>query len=188
MRLSLCLALLAACNQPAPSSSGAAATDAGPAVAPDPRGTPEALPPSPLPLAPAGSIERVPVVVVGGGIAGLVTTYELQKQGVTAHLLEASDRWGGRVATAYYADALAAEFGLQELWDDNPLLGIVRELGIELDSGTDAPWSSVLIDGKPHAFVHDTVDEYFASLLAAHVNHLPARNAGLEGRMLRAAG
>jgi monoamine oxidase len=119
--------------------------------------------PAPPPAKPTqGSAQ---VVVVGGGLAGLVTAYELQKRGIEATVLEAGDRWGGRVATAAYGPDLHAEYGLQELWGDNPLLGVVRELQIPLDESTDPPWSSVLIDGKPRVFVQDTVDEYLASFL-----------------------
>src|SRR5262245_4196721 len=72
------------------------------------------------------------VIVVGGGLAGLVTAYELQKHGVTSHILEAEGRLGGRVATIEY-DGQRAEAGLQELWRDNPLAGLVRELAVPLD-------------------------------------------------------
>jgi uncharacterized protein with NAD-binding domain and iron-sulfur cluster len=52
---------------------------------------------------------------VGGGIAGLVTAYELQKRGVRTHLLEAQPMTGGRIATANYGQGLQAEFALAEL-------------------------------------------------------------------------
>lgn len=44
-----------------------------------------------------GSLAGRNVCVVGGGPAGLVTTYLLQRQGATVTLLEASNRVGGRV-------------------------------------------------------------------------------------------
>ncbi|MGH8863370.1 MAG: FAD-dependent oxidoreductase [Burkholderiales bacterium] len=55
------------------------------------------------------------VVVVGGGLAGLTTAYELQKRGIVAQIIEASDVFGGRVATARYPGGLQAEYGLQEM-------------------------------------------------------------------------
>ena len=134
--------------------------------------------PAPPPAQPTES--SASVVVVGGGLAGLVTAYELQKRGITATVLEASDRWGGRVATATYGADLHAEYGLQELWGDNPLIEIVRELKIPLDESTDPPWSSVIIDGKPRVFVQDTVDEYLSTFLD------PAGLAGLKAWMKRA--
>src|SRR5688572_17505893 len=61
------------------------------------------------------------VVVVGGGIAGLLTAHRLERAGVRVHLLEATELWGGRIATAYYGPGLAAEYGMQEIWEGNPL-------------------------------------------------------------------
>jgi monoamine oxidase len=133
---------------------------------------------SPRPDGPSGSAR---VVVVGGGLAGLVTAWELQKRGIIAHVLEASDRFGGRVATAHYEGGLHAEYGLQEIWGDNPLLGIARELGVALDESTDPPWSSVIIDGERHDFVEDTAEEYFASFLA------PDEQRALERWLARAS-
>ena len=39
------------------------------------------------------------VVVIGGGIAGLAATYELQRRGVNVLLVESSDRFGGVIRT-----------------------------------------------------------------------------------------
>ncbi|MGH8512563.1 MAG: FAD-dependent oxidoreductase [Gammaproteobacteria bacterium] len=106
------------------------------------------------------------VVVVGGGLAGLTAAYELQKRGIVAQVIEASDVFGGRVATARYSGGLQAEYGLQEMWGDNPALGMARELGIALDEESGEPFSSVIIDGKLHAFVQDTAERYFATFLS----------------------
>ncbi|MCK6547764.1 FAD-dependent oxidoreductase [Myxococcota bacterium] len=106
------------------------------------------------------------VVIVGGGLAGLVAAYELQKQGITSHILEGSEVWGGKVQTAYYSGGLDAEFGMQEMWKGNPLLDIAKELGVALDGEPEPAYSSFLLDGKIVPFVQDTVDAYFASFLA----------------------
>lgn len=105
------------------------------------------------------------VVVVGGGLAGLSAAYELGKLGVPTHLLEASDVWGGRVQTANYEGGLNAEFGMQEMWEGNPLLDIARELKVELDGEPEEPFSSLLIDGKVVPYVQDSSKEFFASFL-----------------------
>ena len=40
------------------------------------------------------------IVIVGGGITGLSAAWELQKRGIKFTLLEASDRWGGKVISS----------------------------------------------------------------------------------------
>ena len=60
------------------------------------RGRPDGASPalsSPDPTGPRGTPR---VIVVGGGIAGLVSAYELGKRGISTELLEATDSWGGR--------------------------------------------------------------------------------------------
>lgn len=110
------------------------------------------------------------VVIVGGGLAGLVAAYELEKQGITSHLLEASEVWGGKVQTAYYDGGLDAEFGMQEMWKGNPLLDIAKELGVPLDGAPEPAYSSFLLGEKIVPFVQDTVEEYFASFLSKEEN------------------
>jgi monoamine oxidase len=105
------------------------------------------------------------VAIVGGGLAGLITAHELRKRGVAFHLLEASDVVGGRVQTAYYDGGLHAEYGLQEVWADNPLYDIMKELGVPVDSEAEPPFSSMVLDGKLYPFVQDTNDAYFASMM-----------------------
>ena len=105
------------------------------------------------------------VVIVGAGIAGLMTAYELEKRGFTTHVLEMQARVGGRVGTALYPGGLEAEYGMQELWEGNPLLDLATELGVELEEGLEA-YSSVLLDGKLHPYVQDTPDAFLASFLS----------------------
>jgi monoamine oxidase len=124
------------------------------------------------------------VVVVGGGIAGLVSAYELEKRGIPVTLLEASDGWGGRVATAYYGDGNFAEYGMQEMWASNPLLKIAKELKVPLDEPeggkTAEPYSSLVLDGKFFPYVQPTSDAYFASFLK------PAEHKALKAWMVKA--
>ena len=103
------------------------------------------------------------VIVVGGGISGLVTAYELEKQGVSVELLEAGVRFGGRVGTVHYGSGLYAEYGLQEIWEHNPLLKIVNELCLETEM-VDDPFSSVLMNGKLYPYIQDSREEYFKSI------------------------
>lgn len=104
------------------------------------------------------------VVVVGGGLAGLVTAYQLEKAGVSTHVLEGSNVWGGRVATVYYGPGLSAEYGMQELWDGNPLIDLARELHVPVDSAPYAAFSSVQIAGEVYPFIADTTDDYLGSM------------------------
>jgi monoamine oxidase len=106
------------------------------------------------------------VVIVGGGLAGLTTAYELQKRGIQSVILEERDTLGGRVATAHYPNGLQAEYGLQELWAKNPTIDLARELGVPLDQVAGKPYSSVIIDGKLYPFVQDTAEDFFASFLS----------------------
>ncbi len=119
-----------------------------------------------MPAAPAAAAQRARVVIIGGGLAGLLAAYELEKRGVTVCLLEASSGWGGRVATAEYGSGLTAELGLQELWEDNPLLNTARELGLPFDDNPIKPYSSVVLGGKLYPHARTTAAAYFATLMA----------------------
>ncbi|MBI3927338.1 MAG: FAD-dependent oxidoreductase [Armatimonadetes bacterium] len=117
------------------------------------------------------------VVVVGGGLAGLVTAYELEQGGLTVHILEAADRFGGRVATARYGPGLAAEYGMHEIWADNPLRDYLARLGVAL-SEPEEPYSSVYLAGKLYPYVQDDAQGYLASVFSPE--ELAAYNTWLE--------
>jgi monoamine oxidase len=139
--------------------------------------------------------ERARVAVVGGGIAGLVAAWELEQRGISVHLFEMTDRYGGRIATARYGPGLTGEYGMEEIWSKNPLAQIARDLGLELDGGEGA-FSSILRDGKVHAFAHETSEEYLRSLFTpeefaslknwiqlAESLHLALMSSGLGGEL-----
>lgn len=79
---------------------------------------------------------RDPVVIVGGGIAGLTAAWRLQQAGLPVQLIEAQDRTGGRMFSLrdYFADGQVAELG-GELIDTGhtSIRALATELGIELD-------------------------------------------------------
>jgi monoamine oxidase len=114
-------------------------------------------------LAPGWAQPHPQVVVVGGGLAGLITSWRLEQKGYSVVLLEGSERLGGRVGTAHYPNDLKAEYGMQEIWEKSPLLGIVKELGLQLESSDD-PFSSLILDDKLYAFTEDTREAYFDKL------------------------
>src|SRR5262249_52567141 len=70
------------------------------------------------------------VVVIGGGIAGLVAGYELQKQGFDVLVLEAQSYPGGRVRTVhsngYHAEAGGAVITEEEV----ETLALLKELSV----------------------------------------------------------
>src|SRR5215471_15921212 len=136
----------------------------------------KAAPPAPAPAAAAR------VVVIGGGLGGHVSAYELKKRGISATVLEAADVWGGRVATTYYPGGASAESGLQEIWKGNPLNDIAKELGVAFDVESDEAYSSLVIDGKLIEYGHRSADAFFKSFLStAERNALKAWIAKARG-------
>ena len=78
--------------------------------------TPQALPApkvAPIPAPPLGSAAPARVIVVGGGLAGLVTAYELEKRGITSHLLEANEE----IDAQYAAEPIDVGFNAKYLLD-----------------------------------------------------------------------
>lgn len=103
---------------------------------------------------------RPAVVIIGGGITGLSAAWELWRTaGPAVHItvLEAGDRWGGKVFTQtlpgpdggrFIIDAGPESFVTRkrEIWT------LVRELGLEtrvIDAGGEARGTYVLDDGQP---------------------------------------
>jgi oxygen-dependent protoporphyrinogen oxidase len=71
-----------------------------------------------------------PVVVVGGGIAGLTAALELAEGGAAVTLVEASGRFGGKIATSR-VDGLIVEAGAESFLASKPAgLALVERLGI----------------------------------------------------------
>ena len=76
-----------------------------------------------------------PILIVGGGLAGLVAAHRLHQAGIGFALLEARTRLGGRILTAEAGEAVSAEgFDLGPAWfwpDIQPAMGaLVRRLGL----------------------------------------------------------
>jgi monoamine oxidase len=91
----------------------------------------------------------VPVVIVGAGLAGLVTAYELQRVGVPSLVLEESERIGGRVHSVEFADGLVAEAHMEEFWEGSPAWALLDEFDLPLEF--DYAQSSVVLDGTLYA-------------------------------------
>ncbi len=82
----------------------------------------------------------IDLAIVGGGAAGIAAARESRKRGVTAIVLEASDRVGGR---AFTTDWKGHALDLGATWlhsaGRNPLVPLAEELGIAVDRAP-APW------------------------------------------------
>jgi monoamine oxidase len=110
---------------------------------------------------PAGSGKGTSVVILGGGIAGLASAYELCKLGYTCTLLEARERIGGRNWTirkgtkveftngftqnCMFADGLYQNIGPARLPSvHQTMLGYCKELGVPLEVEVNASRSAFL--------------------------------------------
>ena len=70
------------------------------------------------------------VIVIGAGISGLACAYRLKQLGLPVILLEASARVGGLVGSVR-TDGFLFESGPQSFQGTEPLLELIREVGIE---------------------------------------------------------
>ena len=78
------------------------------------------------------------VAVIGGGISGLASAWRLQQLGVPVAVFEAEDRAGGLIGTVQERGFLF-ESGPQSFQGTEPLLALIRELGIENELCTASP-------------------------------------------------
>ena len=110
---------------------------------------------------PAGSGKGTRVVVLGGGIAGLASAYELCKLGYTCTLLEARERVGGRNWTVRKGTKIEFTDGFTQncVWGEGlyqnigparlpsvhqTMLGYCKELGVPLEVEVNASRSAFL--------------------------------------------
>jgi monoamine oxidase len=131
------------------------------------------------------------VAILGGGISGLTTAYELTKRGYECTILEASHRCGGRIFTVRHGD-LIDEIGNRQYcdFDDDPhmyfnagaaripsthrnLLHYCKELGVELEvfineNKTCYVQDDAMLNGKPVRNIEYTTHMrgFLAELLA----------------------
>jgi monoamine oxidase len=75
------------------------------------------------------------IAIVGGGVAGLTAAYRLHEAGAKPVVLEASNRWGGRMFTMYdFYKGMFCELG-GEFVDTNheDLQALAKDVGVELE-------------------------------------------------------
>src|SRR5687767_11574540 len=111
--------------------------------------------------------KQTEVIIIGAGLSGLAAAYELKKAKVPFHILEIAPRIGGRVRTVRYPRQgkveLYADSGMEEYWESNPAVKIIREL--KLPHSSDVAVSSIVLqkrlyplgDGDARAF-QKTID------------------------------
>lgn len=69
------------------------------------------------------------VLIIGAGLTGLTLANELKKKGIDFHILEARDRIGGRILTAYQTDQASIELGATWLGKKHTaLVDLLKEL------------------------------------------------------------
>jgi len=91
------------------------------------------------------------VCVIGGGIAGLVAAFELQKAGLEVHILEHADRLGGRIWThAWGSGGLSSELGAMRIPESHEIVNhYVRLMGLGLiDFGDPGLNSHIFFRGR----------------------------------------
>jgi oxygen-dependent protoporphyrinogen oxidase len=81
-------------------------------------------------MLPHPMITRVPILIVGAGISGLVCAHSLRKSGIDAQIVEASPRPGGMIRSER-RDGYLLELGPQSFSSTLQLADLCRDLGIE---------------------------------------------------------
>lgn len=106
------------------------------------------------------------VLIVGGGLTGLTTAYELKKAGIDALILEASPRVGGRIQSIRFQDGDTAEAHMEEYFERNPAVKLLRELDLPL--ADDVAHSTVRLGGKIYPYRGEgDRDEYLRGIFSA---------------------
>ncbi|EMN14215.1 NAD(P)-binding Rossmann-like domain protein [Leptospira borgpetersenii str. Brem 307] len=79
-----------------------------------------------------GMSPRKTVIVLGGGIAGLYTSYLLGKTGIKVQLIEATDRLGGRIRTVADVSGNFLDLGAEWIQAEHKTAkSLIRELGLK---------------------------------------------------------
>ncbi|MBI2982184.1 MAG: FAD-dependent oxidoreductase [Deltaproteobacteria bacterium] len=108
--------------------------------------------------------EKTEVLIIGAGLSGLSAGHLLKKEGIPFKIVELTSRAGGRLKTAHYPGGVAVEAGLAEFWSDNRALDFIKEFNLPVQK--EVAYSSIILDGKLHPFIHETSSEFIESLFS----------------------
>ncbi|MGI9627108.1 MAG: flavin monoamine oxidase family protein [Longimicrobiales bacterium] len=76
---------------------------------------------------------KTDILVVGGGISGLATTWLLRRSGIDANLVEVRSRFGGRIETRTHENGAVCDLGPSWFWPGQPFVaGVLRHLEIPI--------------------------------------------------------
>ncbi len=107
------------------------------------------------------------VAIVGAGLSGLATARLLKKEKIPYHILEIAPRVGGRVRTVRYerdGEVLLADSGMEEYWESNPAVEVLKELNLPLR--IDVAVSSLVLQGKLFEMLEDDGAAFLKKVLS----------------------
>lgn len=128
------------------------------------------------PIKPTGG-----VAVVGAGLAGLSSAFELARLGMNAHVFEASSQVGGRCSSlrGYFPGQVVERGGEFISSTHHTMLGYARELGLTLESSSQFSGAAYYHFGGRLYSEAQVVEEYraFAGSIREDLNTLSYPNA-----------
>lgn len=105
------------------------------------------------------------MVIVGAGLTGLTTAYELRKGGIETVLLESAPNPGGRIQTVTFGDRVHVEAHMEEYWARSPAYALLRELKVSVLE--DVAHSTVRLDGAIFPYQGDgDRDQYLRGIFS----------------------
>ncbi len=111
--------------------------------------------------------KEVDVLIIGAGLSGLSTAYELKKEKIKYHILELTPFIGGRVRTVkynYFGEKITSDSGMEEYWESNPALKMIKEL--KLKTRDDIAASSITLQDNQYEFTEDTPELYMNKIFS----------------------
>ncbi len=119
-----------------------------------------------------GQTRRSDVLVIGAGMAGLITATELDRAGLRVRLLEGQARVGGRMLSVSGPAHHGIELGAQVIHGSRaPTHGLLAELGIEARPVVQLDWVVPDADGVLRLVDDDAAEVGYETFVAAGQAH-----------------